>query len=136
LMQRIGYQRIANLTSDMSDQHAKSAQRLLKRLIRFADARRGRYANFLALDNPNLTTEEPIRKWWGEVAEAILKKHYYGTAAQRRVETRAKAVNAMMGNFSFVHLTSETGETMNTVLQSSIRTGQTELGRVLINPVL
>jgi hypothetical protein len=40
-------------------------QKILECLGSFADARRGRYANFASLDNPNLTADEPIKKWWG-----------------------------------------------------------------------
>lgn len=40
-------------------------QKILECLDSFADARRGRYANFTSLDSPNLTPDEPINKWWG-----------------------------------------------------------------------
>lgn len=60
----------------------------------FADAGRGRYANFAALGDPNLGKEEPIRMWWGEVAELILKGHYYGRPIQKHVEHRARGVDA------------------------------------------
>ena len=51
----------------------------------FADASRGRYANFAALGDPKLGQEEPIRKWWGDVAELILEEQYFGKHAQERV---------------------------------------------------
>jgi hypothetical protein len=49
---------------------AISAQ-IIERLDAFADASRGRYANFVALGDPNLGQEEPIGKWWDKVAELI-----------------------------------------------------------------
>lgn len=99
-------------------------QKILECLDSFADARRGRYANFASLDNPNLTANEPINKWWGEVAECILKKHYYGKNAQRRVEGRAKVIDAMISPFTMVIQTNESGQTMQDVESASIRTGQ------------
>jgi hypothetical protein len=103
------------------------APKIVECLDAFADASRGRYANFAALGNPNLGQEEPIAKWWGEVAELILKEHYYGTPTQVRVEARAKAIDKMMSPFSAVLFFNESGETMQDVLSSSLRTGQTEL---------
>jgi hypothetical protein len=47
-----------------------------------AFARRGRYANFAAIGGPKLGQEEPIRQWWGDVAELILAEHYFGKHAQ------------------------------------------------------
>jgi hypothetical protein len=99
--------------------------RIMECLDGFADAGRGRYANFAVLGDPNLGQEEPIRKWWDEVAELILKEHYYGKQAQERVEARAKAADVIMSPFTMVNFTNETGEPMQDVLSSSIRTGQT-----------
>lgn len=99
-------------------------QKILECLDSFADARRGRYANFASLDNPNLTEDEPINKWWGEVAECILEKHYYGKAAQKRVESRAELIDSMISPFTMVIQTNESGHTMQDVESASIRTGQ------------
>ncbi|WP_099063755.1 hypothetical protein [Serratia sp. BW106] len=99
-------------------------QKILECLDSFADARRGRYANFSSLDNPNLTGDEPINKWWGEVAGCILEKHYYGKAAQRRVEGSAELIDTMISSFTMVIHTNESGDTMQDVKSASIRTGQ------------
>ena len=99
-------------------------QKILECLDSFADARRGRYANFASLDNPNLTADEPINKWWDEVAECILKKHYYGKAAQKRVESNADLIDSMISPFTMVIQTNESGHTMQDVESASIRTGQ------------
>jgi len=101
--------------------------RILECLDAFADARRGRYANFASLDNPNLSSEEPIRKWWEEVAEAILQQHYYGKSAQRRIETNAGIIDSMMSHITMVRHTDESGRSMHDVKSASIRTGQTEI---------
>lgn len=100
------------------------SQKILECLDSFADSRRGRYANFASLDNPNLTDEEPISKWWGEVAECILEKHYYGTNAQKRVEGNAALIDARISPFTMVIHTNEGGDTMLDVKSAAIRTGQ------------
>lgn len=99
-------------------------QKILECLDSFADARRGRYANFASLENPNLTNNEPINKWWGEVAECILKKHYYGKVTQRRVESSAELTDAIMSPFTMVMHTNESGNTMLDVKSATIRTSQ------------
>lgn len=107
--------------------NAPISVKILECLDAFADARRGRYANFASLDDPNLSNEEPIKKWWDEVAEAILQQHYYGKPAQKRVETNAEIVDSMMSPFAMVLHTDESGRTMQDVKSASIRTGQTEI---------
>jgi hypothetical protein len=101
--------------------------KIVECLDAFADARRGRYANFVALGDPNLGKEEPIRKWWDHVAESILKQHYYGKDSQKRVEARARIADAMMSPISYTLFFNETGDAMQDTLSASIRTGQTEI---------
>jgi len=101
--------------------------RVLECLDSFADARRGRYANFASLDEPNLTTEEPIKKWWAIVAEEILQKHYYGKPVQKRVEANADIIDSLISSVSTVLYIDESGRTIQDVKSASIRTGQTEV---------
>lgn len=103
------------------------SEKILECLDAFADARRGRYANFASLDEPNLSSEEPIGKWWNEVAEAILQQHYYGKSPQRRVEANAEVIDYFMSPISMVRHTDENGRAMQDVKSASIRTGQTEI---------
>lgn len=100
--------------------------RIIECLDSFADARKGRYANFASLGDPNLGQDEPVSKWWDSVAEMILDKHYYGQEAQRRVESRAEMVCMTMSKDSMVLHTSETGEPLKDIFSASVRTGQTE----------
>jgi len=101
--------------------------KILECLDAFADARRGRYANFASLDNPNLSEHEPVKKWWDEVAKNILQQHYYGRSAQKRVETNAAIIDSMISPFAMVLHTDESGKAMQDVKSASIRTGQTEI---------
>lgn len=60
----------------------------------------------------------------GEVAECILEKHYYGKVIQRRVESNAELIDAMISPFTIVIHTNESGDTMLDVKSASVRTGQ------------
>lgn len=100
---------------------------IIRCLDAFADASKGRYANFEAIGNPAFSaTEEPIAKWWREVVEPILQKHYRGTRAEDGVKTRAKIIDAMMSGVSSVLYFDEVGGTMSDVNTASERTGQTQ----------
>lgn len=114
----------AELSLNYSRPKQDISNKILECLDSFADARRGRYANFAALGDPNLTADEPINKWWGEVAECILNKHYYGKPVQKRVESRAEFLDTMISSFTMVIHTNENGRIMQDVESASIRTGQ------------
>ena len=104
------------------------ASKVIECLDAFADAKRGRYANFAALGDPHLEAEfEPIRKWWNEVAELILEEHCVGKAVEKRVHDNAGIVDALMSEHASVLYINETGEVMQDLLSASIRTGQTKI---------
>lgn len=92
----------------------------------FSDASRGRYANFEAIGNPNFNpAEEPVNKWWSEVVEPILNKHYRGRKAEAGVKHRAAVVDALLGDVSAVLFANESGTMMTDMATASERTGQT-----------
>lgn len=93
----------------------------------FSDASKGRYANFEAIGNPSFdAANEPVNKWWSEVVEPILDKHYRGKKAEVGVKERAALFEAMAGHAMFVLFTDETGNVMSDVSTASERTGQTK----------
>ncbi|EML0257826.1 hypothetical protein V9648_004292 [Vibrio vulnificus] len=116
---------------ELSLRYSKPTNSICKKIVEcldsFADARRGRYANFSSLGNPNLSSEEPIEKWWSIVAEEILKEHYYGKRVQHKVESNARVTHDIITPFSMVLHTNETGEMMQDVFTASVRTGQTDI---------
>jgi len=116
-----------NLALKYMRPNTRISSRILECLDAFADARRGRYANFASLDDPNLSSEEPIRKWWDEVAEAVLEQYYYGKSSQKRVETNAAIIDSMISPITMVHHTDESGQHMQDIKSASIRTGQNEI---------
>jgi len=99
--------------------------KIVECLDAFADASRGRYANFGALGDPSLGTEEPVGRWWSDVAEDILAAHFYGKPVEARVRQQAGLVDAMMSRFSVVLHTDEKGGAMQDIYTASFRTGQT-----------
>lgn len=102
-------------------------KKILDCLDAFADASKGRYANFGSLGEPNLSQEEPIAKWWSVVANAILAEHYYGKPVQQKVEKNAELVEQMLGAHSMVLHVDETGQEMSNLKQASVRTGQVDV---------
>lgn len=94
----------------------------------FADASRGRYANFAELTSPNLHSEfEPIRKWWAGVAEPILAEHFSGKPVQRRAETNARQVALLFGDHTLVSHTSELGDSLDDAFSASLHSGQSQV---------
>ncbi|EKG5183295.1 hypothetical protein O3Q96_004091, partial [Escherichia coli] len=63
-------------------------------------------------------------KWWGEVAESILEKHYYYTVEQRRVEENARFINATLSPYTTIMYMNESTNMMQDLISASIRTGQ------------
>lgn len=93
----------------------------------FSDASRGRYANFEAIGNPNFNeADEPVNKWWSEVVEPILARHYRGKKAEADVKHRAAVLDALISDVTMVRFTNETGKLMTSVSTSSERSGQTK----------
>lgn len=92
----------------------------------FANASKGRYANFSALGNPSYNAaDEPVAKWWREVVEPILAKHYRGKRAESGVKTRAQIIDALIGDKTSVLHFDEGENKMSDVATASERTGQT-----------
>ena len=139
VMRSFGHELVSllNTVGDASARHslrlndprptAQISTAIVECLDAFADAKRGRYANFAALGDPNLGQEEPIRKWWGNVAKLILDEHYYGKPVQKRVEGQAKTIDALLSPVSMVFYVDEEGGTIQDVYSASIRTAQTEI---------
>jgi hypothetical protein len=92
----------------------------------FADISKIRYANFEIIGNPSFDpNKEPINKWWNEVVEPILDKHYRRTHREQKVVLNASLVNATIGNDSIAVYTNENGKMMDDLYVASERTGQT-----------
>lgn len=93
----------------------------------FADASKGRYANYEVIGNPLFDTkQEPVAKWWREVVEPILTKHYRGKRAEFDVKSRAKTIDALTSGFTLLLHFDESSNTMSDVETASERTGQTK----------
>ncbi len=93
----------------------------------FANAAKGRYANFGAIGNPSFNpADEPINRWWAEVVEPILARHVRGTAREATIKRNAQMVDAVIGSSSFVLHVNEGGQTMTEMQVASERSGMTK----------
>lgn len=93
----------------------------------FSDASKGRYANFEAIGNPSFDpANEPVNKWWNEVVEPILRKHYRDKKSEAVTKRRAAQLETLSGRYTFVRFTDETGNMLSDMSTASERTGQTK----------
>jgi hypothetical protein len=93
----------------------------------FADASKGRYANFEAIGNPAFDPDnEPVNRWWMKVVEPILDKHFRGQSAEEGVRQRAAILDAVLGGNLSVLNVDEQGAMMTDIATASERTGQTQ----------
>ena len=99
---------------------------IIDNLDAFADAKRGRYANFSCMNDPAAYQHEPIRKWWAEVSEEILNNHYYGKEIEQRVTENATEIHRIQSP-ALVNYTDESGNPMTDIFSSSVHTGKTEV---------
>jgi len=91
----------------------------------FADASKGRYANFEVIGNPAFNqSNEPVAKWWREVIEPILAKHFKGTRAEAVVQHKAQVFGQLLGGSAHVLYFGEDGQTISDVQNASERSGQ------------
>jgi hypothetical protein len=115
-----------NVDLDYTRPRGSITKEILQCLDSFADAKKGRYANFGSLVDPVLGEEEPIRKWWEKVAESILRDHFYGKGVERRAEKRAEYIEFSLSDTAITHYVDETGDTLQDTRSVSIRRRQSE----------
>lgn len=117
-----------SLSLQYSRPRGKISSAIVECLDSFADARRGRYANFQAIGDPDFTNQfEPVSKWWTDVAKPILAKHYHGTARELKVKANAQLIDQLIGDMTLVLHRNEAGDVMQDVRTASERTGETRL---------
>lgn len=96
---------------------------IVESLTVFADAARGRYANFESL-NGALSAHDPISYWWSHTGEAILQRHFYGSTREQKAIFNASLVDYMAKDFAAVLHHSETGEDITTMYNGSLQTAK------------
>ncbi|MCR1784749.1 hypothetical protein KVF89_19560 [Nocardioides carbamazepini] len=101
---------------------------VLDALAMFADASRGRYANFETISGAT-SPHDPVTYWWANVVEPILNKHFRGTAREVRAMRDAAIVEALIGEHSIVWHQDETGDTISDVAHGSYRSSENELAQ-------
>lgn len=108
------------------DDHMTEA--VLDALTMFADASRGRYANFETIGGAS-SPHDPVTYWWSRVVEPILATHFDGTARQERAERDAGQVEALIGEYSMVRHLDESGGRISDVRRGSYRSSQNALAQ-------
>jgi hypothetical protein len=101
---------------------------VLDALTVFADASRGRYANFVTMSGTR-SSHDPVTYWWEQVVEPILAMHFRGTKREERAEANATLVEAMIGSFSHVLHHDELGLPITTVTKGSLRSAENEVAQ-------
>ena len=90
---------------------SKIEELIIDNMNAFADANRGRYVNFAIMKNTDERQHDPVGKWWREVGEEILEKHYYNKSLQLRVENYAQYTKQKYSNaFLFTTTIDENGD--------------------------
>ena len=82
---------------------------ITENLSKFAEAKLGRYANFLGMENPSCIENEPLSGWWTEVGEKILEQHYYKMDAEKSTKILATACKKGVGKIDTSAFTDECG---------------------------
>lgn len=101
---------------------------VLDALTMFADASRGRYANFETISGAS-SPHDPVIYWWNQVVEPILAKHFHGTKRQKRAQLDAAILNSLIGEHSIVLHLDESGNRISDVAGGSYRTSENELAQ-------
>ncbi len=90
------------------------SDKIIECLDAFAAATKGRYANFGELSNPTFGNEEPVKKWWAEVAELILQKKFRDTKMEEKALRDAELIGEVMSP-AYVALSTEQGQNVSDV---------------------
>jgi hypothetical protein len=101
---------------------------VIEALTMFADASRGRYANFETISGAS-SPHDPITHWWKHVVEPILARHFEGTKHDERAKRDAAMVDRMIGGYSHVMHLDENGDQISDVVSGSYRTSQNQFAQ-------
>lgn len=115
-----------NLTYSYPDDDMNDA--VLDALTMFADASRGRYANFETISGAT-SPHDPVVYWWNRVVEPILAHHFQGTKRQERANRDAAMIDALVGEHSIVFHLDESGNRISDVARGSYRSSENELAQ-------
>lgn len=74
------------------------ANAIVRNFDAFANAQFGRYFNYKCIQNRDNHDEDPIKKWWNEVGEAILNKYYHNKGEKCHAERMAHNIKRIIGS--------------------------------------
>jgi len=101
---------------------------IITALAMFADAARGRYANFETIGGTT-SPFDPVTNWWQNVVDPILDRHFRGTKKEQQADANAKLAEGILGQSSvFLHHT-ETAQRMDSLYAGSMRTAENDVAQ-------
>ena len=103
---------------------------IIDNLSSFADAKFGRYANYMGMENPGNDLHEPIGRWWNEVGKNILEEHYLDDNAKSNLENRARTMAKPFENNTTVTLYDENRQRIPDELAAFMHTEQAAIVQV------
>ena len=113
--------RSQSLNSPYEYPSGKIEKKIINNIHAFADTSRGRYVNFAIIKNTEERRHDPIGKWWREVGEEILEKHYYKKTIQLRVENYAQYMEQTNSvEILFNNILNENGEPISGLARAII----------------
>lgn len=100
---------------------------IIENLSSFADAKFGRYANYMGMENPGNDMHEPIGKWWTEVGTKILEEKYIDKNVKSSVENRARTLAKPFEDNTMVTLYDETRQRIPDMLATLMHSEQASI---------
>ncbi len=125
LMDGIATKRGASETCPSSPIH----EGIIETLAEFATNITRYYNLQLVTGDPRAATrDDPIAAWYQRVTKPILEAHYPDRLREKH-EQNARAVEALIGDFTLARHHAETGEAIDSVYEGSVRTGANEFAK-------
>jgi hypothetical protein len=101
---------------------------IIAELTAFADASKGRYANYLtvtAIPAPN----DPVANWWSNVVETLLDRHFRGTGREKKAHARAAYLDSVIGAHSVVLHVDEGAGVIQSPYTMHMRSAEAEIAQ-------
>lgn len=115
-----------DLTYEYPDDNLTDA--IIAELTVFADASKGRYANYLSTGTapaPN----DPVANWWSNVVEPLLDQHFRGTEREEKVKAQAQFLESTVGPVSLILHFNENASLIKSPSAMHIRSAEAEIAQ-------
>jgi len=98
------------------------------RIIDFLNAFmvRRRYKNFAAIGDPTQFEEDPIVRWWEDIATLILQNHYERKPIQGQIELEVATDHKIMSQIALARIDNESGDSMSDMYEILLHNKKTQ----------